>query len=86
MTSELFGTDWIQKMEEQHEEAVAQFKAAVGSARSGSDEAIRQASFLMNFRDRKFNILKKVTLKRCENYLSCLKYSTNNVFVKKVES
>jgi len=42
MSAPLFDTDWIDKMEEQHEEAVAQFKAAVSTARSSSDEAIRQ--------------------------------------------
>jgi len=42
MSAPLFDTDWIDKVEEQHEEAVAQFKAAVSTARSSSDEAIRQ--------------------------------------------
>jgi len=44
MASELFGPDWVQKMEEEHDEATRQFKAAVASARSGSDEAVRQVS------------------------------------------
>jgi len=44
MLAPLIGEDWIAKMEEQHEEAVAQFKAAVATARSGSDEAIRQVN------------------------------------------
>jgi len=47
MASELFGSDWIQKMEEEHDEATRQFKAAVASARSGSDEAVRQNMIML---------------------------------------
>jgi len=47
MSHKLFGDDWLQKMEEQYEEAVSLFKAAVAKARAGSDEAIRQVSYFL---------------------------------------
>lgn len=48
MASALFGKRWYAKPKEEHEEAVSQFKAAVVSSRSGTDEGIKQVRKLVN--------------------------------------
>ncbi len=42
MAAPLFGDKWYEKSKEDHAEANEQFKAAVASARSATDEGVRQ--------------------------------------------
>jgi hypothetical protein len=42
MAAPLFGKTWLERSKGHHAEVTDQFKAAVASARSGSDDAIKQ--------------------------------------------
>jgi hypothetical protein len=42
MAAPLFGPNWMEKTQKQHDTAVANFLAAVSTARTSSDEGIKQ--------------------------------------------
>lgn len=42
MAAPVFGKTWYSKSKEEHAEAMEEFKAAVATARQGSDEAVKQ--------------------------------------------
>ena len=52
MAAPLFGKKWYEKPKAQHKEAMEQFRGAVASARTGSDEGVRQVKNVLFFRSR----------------------------------